>query len=1770
MKKRIISILLSMSVCLSWLTTGAFAVDSAEVAEPEHDHSAWTAWNEESKLPDATGNYYLNVDVTLNKAWVPPEGETTLCLNGHAIVQLGTEDNVIYMQENVSANENRSDCSLTITDCNKSTEHKFSENSKTGCWTLNSNGAKTIFGGIITNNSNGHSGIRVVGGSLTLQGGTIVGNGGDSDSCFGGGIRLSGGTLAITGASIEHNFARDGGGVYAGSERITMSSGNISNNTASRSGGGIYAHRGFTMEGGTVSSNSASQGGGISIGSFLSGGTKGTLLLKNGTISGNLAQASDSSFSYGVGVYIDTDSKFVMDGGAIVANNVRATIGYGGGVYCLGTLTLNAGTINGNTNGGVCGALTMNGGEICENTGAGYSGAMNNTFEMTGGLIAENSGDGVVITDSKSKMTGGSITGNGRYGVIVGYDSYKFDMSGGTISNNRKGGIYVGKGSLSLSGEIDISKNGTQSRNIYLGKDIVFALSGSISNKTPIGISTEVVPTEENPVVLIEYDLNSSLTAEDVAHFTSDDPNYYVVKTSEGKMVLSTEKPILEGSISINGTPKIGETLTAETTGITSALSSTLSYKWYRGDDATPISGTTGNTYTPNDAADVGKTIKVEVSSANHTGALTATTTSAVVKADGPAAPAAPTLSRKTSESITVAKVDGQQYACVADNAVISESDWTDQSDFSGLTPNTAYEIYTRIKETSTQKASVASAALNVTTDKAPSVPTTVTISGGVSSLTVPSVDAIGSTNSTNSTAFTAEVKDQYGVTMTDQTVTWTVKGNAGVSINGDGVLTITNAATSDAVTVSAECGGKSATKTVTVTKTASAATFVQVKKGNMVVTLDSITIPTSSNTNVSYTAEVYDQYGMKMTEPVNWSISTATGVSVNAGTVSVASDANEGSVTLTVSSGRASTTVSITLSNKPVHNIGSFADITKTITYGDNITGQTVSSTTGTVEYSSSDSSAVSVDESTGALTVRKATTSPVTITARVTETMEYAEVAASYTVMVNKKELTITGLRATDRDYTEGNRIVDLTGGILNGVVVKNEVSVIMPTSGTLTSADAGDGKTVAVTKPELTGSNKDSYTLAEITGLTVNIHKATPDIGAVDYSGNTIYTSTELSAITLSRSNTSVAGNLKLIDGQTLATGTNNYNWIFTPSDTANYKTRTGTVSLTVLMDTLNSIAATGTLNKSTYKYGEVFEIDGLTVTATYASSKTQDVTEQVAFGALAVGQTAIELTYQGKTCTVAGLNVEKAESRTLTDISVKQKYSVVTEQSKQIGNIMPVNAGTLTYIVGTPSVAGTATVSSFSVGDFGLVKYTITGGVKGAIITLPVTIRSTNYGDSTVKVKVALTDKEIPTVKANNIDVTYNGFDVAASVITGTADVEGSWSWKTAAPKTVADSGSRTVVFTPDDTVNYASVEDNITVTISKAMPTGTPTYIAITTGGKMLSDTSLAIGNITPAGGTIKWVNADGADLSDSTEITANTSYKWLYTPSDTANYNTLTGSITLWHRSSGSNISAPAYSVSVDRVDNGFISVSPTTASKGTIVTIMVTPDNGYALDALTVLNKDGEEIKLTEKNGRYTFNMPSNEVIIKGSFVKGETPVETNPFADVKSGDYFYEAVLWAANEEITNGVGNNLFAPNQFCTRAQIVTFLWRAAGSPEPKSVSGFTDVSASSYYAKAVAWADENGIASGTGDGKFSPNASCIREQAVTFLYRAAGSPAVSGGSTFRDVAANTYYANAVTWAEKNGVTDGIGDGLFGTDKDCTRGQIVTFLYRAADK
>ena len=264
-----------------------------------------------------------------------------------------------------------------------------------------------------------------------------------------------------------------------------------------------------------------------------------------------------------------------------------------------------------------------------------------------------------------------------------------------------------------------------------------------------------------------------------------------------------------------------------------------------------------------------------------------------------------------------------------------------------------------------------------------------------------------------------------------------------------------------------------------------------------------------------------------------------------------------------------------------------------------------------------------------------------------------------------------------------------------------------------------------------------------------------------------------------------------------------------------------------------------------------------------------------------------------------------------------------------------------------------------------------------------------------------------------------------------------------------------------------------------------------------------------------------------------------------------------------------SGVFFPSYPVTIPgKTENGTVTVSTKNATSGSTVTITVKPDDGFKLDELTVIDKNGNELKLTDKgNGKYTFTMPASKVEVNAAFVK---KVEISPFSDVSTSAYYYEAVKWAQEKGITGGIGNGLFGPNQPCTRAQIVTFLWRAAGSPVVNYAMNMSDVPEGSYYAEAVRWALSEGITTGTTENTFSPDSECTRAQAVAFLFRYAASEAVTLQelvSGFSDADSVPGYAlPAMNWALAEEIVQGNGSKLMPNDS-CTRAQIVTFLFRA---
>ena len=363
----------------------------------------------------------------------------------------------------------------------------------------------------------------------------------------------------------------------------------------------------------------------------------------------------------------------------------------------------------------------------------------------------------------------------------------------------------------------------------------------------------------------------------------------------------------------------------------------------------------------------------------------------------------------------------------------------------------------------------------------------------------------------------------------------------------------------------------------------------------------------------------------------------------------------------------------------------------------------------------------------------------------------------------------------------------------------------------------------------------------------------------------------------------------------------------------------------------------------------------------------------------------------------------------------------------------------------------------------------------------------------------------------------------------------------------------------------------TVIGTVTFNIVKATPTVSITAepASLVGGGTV----KLTVSGV-PEGGTVTVTQEDDRgsaaktlDLTANGEISvclSNTTAKYTFTVVYVGddNYN---GDNASCEVSMTRHVSAPSSgnTVSVPSTPNGTVTVNPSTASKGETVTITTKPSEGYELGSIEVLDKNGDSLKLKDLgNGKYSFVMPDGKVSVEAEFVK----TAATSFADVPANAYFADAVKWAVDKGITNGLSDTMFGPYESCTRAQIVTFLWRAAGSPEPKTASSFTDVPANAYYAKAVAWAVENGITNGMTETTFAPNATCTRGQSVTFLYRALKGSA-GATSSFVDVPTNAFYADAVGWAVSGKVTDGTSNTTFSPDDNCTRGQIVTFLYRA---
>ena len=544
-------------------------------------------------------------------------------------------------------------------------------------------------------------------------------------------------------------------------------------------------------------------------------------------------------------------------------------------------------------------------------------------------------------------------------------------------------------------------------------------------------------------------------------------------------------------------------------------------------------------------------------------------------------------------------------------------------------------------------------------------------------------------------------------------------------------------------------------------------------------------------------------------------------------------------------------------------------------------------------------------------------------------------------------------------------------------------------------------------------------------------------------------------------------------------------------------------------------------------------------------------------------------------------VLDVTVGPANGRSLKTVELTQKYTDTSEHTYTpdwseipTGQTWSYNSE---YSVSNGSKA-TLTKQDFAA-DGSLMTYAISGGKAGDKITLTLKASCDNYDDFTITLNITLTEKDDQkpltitgadsVVYGQTLALTTTGGS-GSGAVTYRIDTANSTGEATIDPNTGALTpvkvGSVSVIATKAGDNDYNDITSApFVLMIKPATPTGAPSYTRITTGGKTLKDAALTTegSTLNPNDGKLEWVDDKGNVLPDSTRVEANKTYKWRFTPTNT-NYTILTGEIELYHKSSGGGGSSGYSYYTIKATAGAGGSISPSgnvSVREGRDQTFTITPDKGYAVANVKI---DGKSIGAVKS---YTFENVSRTHTIEVIFMKANGNPQTGVFVDVATGSYYEDAVDWAVENGITKGTDDTHFSPDGICTRAQAVTFLWRTAGSPASKtSTMPFTDVPVGSYYYDAVLWAVENGITKGTSDTTFSPNMTCTRAQIVAFLWRSEKSPAAGSRNPFADVKSTAYYADAVLWAVKEDITKGSTNTTFSPDADCTRAQIVTFLWR----
>ena len=803
-----------------------------------------------------------------------------------------------------------------------------------------------------------------------------------------------------------------------------------------------------------------------------------------------------------------------------------------------------------------------------------------------------------------------------------------------------------------------------------------------------------------------------------------------------------------------------------------------------------------------------------------------------------------------------------------------------------------------------------------------------------------------------------------------------------------------------------------------------------------------------------------------------------------------------------------------------------------------------------------------------------------------------------------VAQKEVTISGITAANKEYDGNtNATVNASGATITGKVDGDDLTVSVATGSTFGSADAGS-RTVTLGTLTLDGTSAGNYTLATAGNQTEAAANITArDLTVKPNSGQSKSYGTTPDPVLAYTSTGTVTGETAVFDGALSREAGEDVGQYDITKGSLELKD-SGTFKATNYNLVLDTVVVTFEITKGTYtgstptktvnilknyagvQTGTLTAADFFTTAP--AEAKITNAVPNANFSnmmSIAGADTSSgNFTYASKTNITAASDASwtvTISSKNYTDITTAELIFKLVDKTDVNAQITFPN-GTLTYN-GAGQKYEKATISGVSGGTWNYTYVANSGtgasldsaGLPKTAGTYTVTAKYEDDAHIGTKPATLTVSKATPTGAPTCTKITTSGKTLAdAPLAIGTiAPAGGTLAWDMDANTVVAANTAYGWTYTPADTANYKAL-------------TGSLMPYAVSSGGGGGGGSSAATPSVSDRIARELKNAKEGStvtiDMKGETKLPASTT-KEIAGKDVTVELDMGGGMV--W---SFNGLDVPKGGVRLDlgvKTGTKTIPAKVINALTGETTTIQLQLDHngpfGMSLKLSVDLDKkhDGLYANLyfyNPKSGELEFQSASMISGGKASWafdhasdcaiVIDKESHEPMTFIDVPDSAYYAEAVNWAVAKKITGGVGNGLFAPNDPCTRAQIVTFLWRAAGSPVVNYAMNMTDVAEDAYYGEAVRWALSEGITTGTGDGKFSPDATCNRAQSVTFLFRAIGK-IVDSKAEFGDVLTDSYYANAVAWAVENGITNGIGDGLFGPDNSCTRAQIVTFLFRA---